>query len=636
MDIILDFETYCDLPIKEVGAYKYITHESFKPLCMAYCEFDPINMTKGETELITDFSSLSELLSPYNYIWAVNAAFDWQVANTIYYSPLNRWKDVQVVMSKFSLPFGLKEAAKVLETPVQKQPLGPVILKRCCTNSSYNPGPADYTQLYDYCKQDVDTTFEVLKACPSIVISNREWNLWRSTVEMDQRGLPVDVELAKHVKLRTEAFKETLCDDMANLTDGVITKPTQTKRILTWLQKKGLDAKNVTAKTVEELLQRNNLPEDCRHILQARQAANHSSVAKFTKLLDMEVDGKLHNYIKYGATSTQRWAGAGYQVHSLPKATVKDPEALIAKFKNFEEIDNPLESAKALCRSVITAPTGQLIYQGDYSSIEYVLLTWLAGEKEALKRFKEGKSPYIDMASFLYNKPYEAIDKHAIDNLEYFLGKQAVLGCGYQMGAKRFRETCQNYGVEISPKLASFAVKGYRKKYRHITNLWKGLHNIAVYAIENPGSCFTYKSCSFVSKYDKRNVFWLQIKIPSGTSLYYHSPEISQGAYGPEIKHMGQVNYKWSRRFLSPGRITENIIQKLARDIIGTAILNVDKLPNFDLLMTVHDELVALGPEENPEENLRNFLNCITQRDTWAKDVPLKAGGFYARRYKKD
>lgn len=646
MDLLLDFETYCDLDLKKVSVQKYVTHPSFKVLCMYYTEFDPKTMIKGET-FGWNFQDPQPLtLRNYEYYWAFNAGFDFNVylngpIEIGLSDDLKRWKDVQVLMSKFSLPQSLKQAAEVLKTPIKKNPDGNLLINRCCKKNSNTPSQGDYQGLFNYCGDDVDATFEVMKACPSMVVSETEWALWRETVRMNLIGIPIDFPAVEKIKERVDSYKIIINEMLPEITGGAITTPNQHARIKKFLNDRGVKVKNTTADTIEKLMEQEErepgfLPEDCRQLLEIRQAAGASSVAKFDKLLDMRVGDRVHDFLRYGATNTQRWAGAGYQVHSLPKKSVKDPEELIERFMNMGDIENPIQSAKALCRSVIKAPSGQLLYQGDYSSIEYLLLIWSTDMTDMLQMFKEEKSAYIDMAAYLFDKKYEEIDKYAIDNLEYFLGKQVILGCGYQMGAPKFQATCERYGVEIDLETAERAVKGYRKKYRPITKMWTDTHKACIAAVQNPGSKYTANKCDFVCLPDKRGTQWLIITLASGTKLFYNSPDLTAGKYGIEIKHMGLTNYQWVHRFLSPGRIVENIIQKLARDLMGYSILEVAKDPTLENLMTVHDELVCIGTEFQPEENHKHLLNLMQRTPEWAKTIPLRAGGFYGRRYKKD
>ena len=544
-------------------------------------------------------------------------------------------------MSKFSFPQSLSLAAEVLGTPIQKHHDGPLLINKCCKKNRNKATKEDYIRLFEYCRQDVEASFEVIRACPSTKIADEEWELQQETVRMNQVGLPIDFPAVEAIKTRVDSYKEVVNGMLPEITGGAITTPNQHARIKKYLNDHGVAVENTTADTLEKLMLREEkepgfLPESCKQLIEIRQAAGASSVAKFDKLLDMRVGDRVHDFLRYGATNTQRWAGAGYQVHSLPKATVDDPEALIKDFLDFNEIENPIQSAKALCRSVIKAPTGQWLYQGDYSSIEYLLLIWITDMHDMLQMFKEKKSAYIDMAAYLFDKHYDDIDKHATDNLEYFLGKQVILGCGYQMGAPKFQATCERYGVKIDMDTAQRAVKGYRQKYRPITKLWANVHKACIAAVQYPGHKFNTNKCSFITLLDKRHNNWLIITLPSKTKLFYHSPELSQGQYGYELKHMGLQNYTWCRRFLSPGRITENIIQKLARDLMGYSILQVRDDDSFDNLMTVHDELVVIGSDKNKDEQHAHLIELMERVPEWAKTIPLRAGGFHGARYKKD
>jgi len=646
MDLLIDFETYCEANLKEVGVTRYVNDPTFKVLCMSYKPFIPTDLSKNYPTKTWTFQNPEPLdLSNYDYYWAFNTGFDLNVYliqnTTICMSPeVERWKDVQGVCSKFSLPQNLAQAAEVLKCNILKHPDGGLIINKCCKKNSKAPTQKDYDKLFLYCEQDVDATFEVLRSCPSISVSDYEWDLWRETFKMNYRGLPIDYETVIAIKQRVDVYKEYLEEVLPDLTDGKITKPTQTARIKKFLNDNDVPVKNTTADTLELIMEEDEatgfLSNECRQVIEIRQAGGASSVAKFNKLLDMRVGDKVHDFLRYGAQNTQRWSGAGYQVHSLPKKTVDDPEELIMRFKEHGDITSPIQSAKALCRSVIKSPTGQMLYQGDFSSIEYLLLVWMTDMDDMLKLYAEGKSAYIDMAAFLNNKKYDEIDKYSTTDLEYFMGKQVILGCGYQMGAKKFKETCAKYRVEISGAEAARTVNAYRLKYKPIKNMWDNVHKACIAAVQHPGMNFESNKCEFKCLPDRRGETWLIISLPSNTKLYYCRPELSSGKYGPELKHWGLQNYAWCHRYLSPGRITENIIQKIARDLMGYAIYTVAQAPNFSMLMTVHDELVSLGTDVDPDKQLAAYLKLLEITPEWAKGMPLRAGGFYGRRYKKD
>jgi DNA polymerase len=205
------------------------------------------------------------------------------------------------------------------------------------------------------------------------------------------------------------------------------------------------------------------------------------------------------------------------------------------------------------------------------------------------------------------------------------------------MGAKKFQDTCAKYDAETSFDEAKRSVTAYRTMYKPIKKLWDNVHSCCIAATQYPGTRYKTNKCEFVCLPDKKGNMWLIITLPSGTKLYYHSPQLSDGKYGPELKHMGLVKYKWTRRYLSPGRITENIIQKLARDLMAYSIMKVSECRGmFQILMTVHDELVVLGNDDSPKSKHTYLLKLMEKTPKWAKTIPLRAGGFYGPRYKKD
>ena len=649
MDILVDFETYSEVNLTstDVGRFNYINHKSFRPICLAYMPFSIKPWKTGDINLV-DYTLKPKQPCPFTVdsntrIWAMNAEFDFSVFDRVYpgLTTIEQWFDICVVLSKFSLPQSLKQSAEVLGTSINKDPLGPLLIKKCCKKNSLTPTRQDYEALFEYCKQDVLASFEVLKCCPSVNITEFEWQLWRETTKLNRRGLPIDIESVHAIKRRVDAYKEVMQDILPEVTSGQVTKPTQTKRIKDYLNERGVKVKNVTADTLKALLAREekkpgSLPPDCKQLVEIRQAAGASSVAKFNLLANMVSQGYVHDFIRYGATNTQRWAGSGFQVHSLAKKSVDDPEELIERFKNNGEIENPIQAAKALCRAMIKAPDGQMLYQGDYSSIEYLLLIWITDMHDMLEMFKQKKSAYIDMAAFIFNKKYEDIDKYD-DPIEYFLGKQAILGCGYQMSGGRFQKMCAQYGVEIPLDLANFAVyKGFRVKYAPIKQMWSTVHRACCAAVLNPGHKYETCKCSFVSMKDHNGLNWLIITLPSKSSLYYAEPSISQGKYGPELSHKGLYKHNWIKRALSPGRLTENIIQKLARDLIAYSFLQVEADSRFSTLMLVHDEVVSIGSDEDPEGQLKDFHRLLEKTPPHLSTIPLRVDGYYSKRYKKD
>jgi len=482
----------------------------------------------------------------------------------------------------------------------------------------------------EYCRTDVDTTYELIQNLPSDKLSPDQQALWVLTQRMNMYGLPVDVRVADKILSYITSYVDAMTHRVTEISSGQVQKVTQVKKLREWLAKYGIETDNLRAETVTEILKQ-DIHIDAKEMLELRQILGRSSTAKYKKIKEMQLHGRVYNNLQYHGTATGRWSGRGFQLQNLPRASVPDPEAYIDMFDNFEPVADPVNIAKALIRPMIKAPEGKVLLVSDYSSIENRLLAWVAQDEEALELFRTGGDQYIDMASFLYHKNTEEVTKS-----ERQIGKIIILGCGYGMGAKRFVDTAKDWGVHLEQHEAQRAVDAYRDRYSKVKNLWYRLKDRCVDAIQNPGTTHTFKRVSFrVVKCHAGNR-WLVLTLPSGRNLYYMDPYVSSDTYGLVPGHYGTDPYtkKWVRRKLIPGRIVENVIQALAADVMGYGLRMVEEhMPMVSLLGTVHDEAIAEAYEY--QADLNKFNKCLCMTEPWAEGLPLAADGYIAKRYRK-
>ena len=83
------------------------------------------------------------------------------------------------------------------------------------------------------------------------------------------------------------------------------------------------------------------------------------------------------------------------------------------------------------------------------------------------------------------------------------------------------------------------------------------------------------------------------------------------------------------------GRITENVVQALARIVLCEHMLGVQRLPEFDVVLTVHDEIIAVSSQDNAQEKLDTMIDIMCTPPTWAPDLPLDAEGGWDISYSK-
>ncbi len=480
---------------------------------------------------------------------------------------------------------------------------------------------------------------EIVQKLPRNTLLPIEQEIWLLTARMNETGLPVDTEAVHAIlKYLTKYVKDKM-SWVGTITGGECQTINQIAKVKAWCLTQGVELPNMQAETIEVILAQEDLHKGVRELLKLRQELGRTSTAKFKKVAELEYNDYVYDNLMYHGTSTGRWAGRGFQMHNLPRAKVDDPEKYISKFINSEHVPDPVTVGKALVRSIIKAPEGYTLIVSDYSSIENRILAWLAGDDTTLQGFRDGFDQYSDMAAHLYQLPLEEVTK---DQRQF--GKVIILGAGYMMGVNRFQEVAASWGIFLSIPEAKHAIDTYRDKYQLIKRMWHRLNQAAREAVAT-GKKQTYLKITFGTATVK-GIRWLAMRLPSGKSVYYMDPAV-ENKHIPGYEHMGKVptithsgvnpySKKWSRLSLSPGRITENATQATAREAMAYGLLNVQReLPECALIGTVHDEALGIIPEELGIPAYLDDFNHYLCDVPWASDCPLKAEGYFSKRYKK-
>ena len=648
--IIVDFETYSPVDLTVHGAVNYLSHPDAAIDIMCYKEYP-----NGETQHWLPGTETPAIFDSIDTIYAHNALFDYRVWHML--SPfrsiaLRNWRDSMALCGRFSIPQSLDKAGVALKLDIKKNPRGRYLMSKiaCPTADGRRPEIGrDYTfeefeEYKEYCRDDIRATECLLQALPQDSLSDNEQDLWVLTQEMNMRGLPVDIESVKAIARYVEVYIEEQMVILPEITNGMVSKPTQVKRIKDWCETVGFPIENTTAETVENLINQDDLPSNVRTVLELRQELGKSSTAKLKKIMELEHEKVVHDNLRYFGAGPGRWSGQGFQVHNLPRATIKNVEETIQQFKDIGEIENPVHAAKALIRGMIKAPEGKSLIVSDYSAIECVLLHWLAEDEDTMHLIRNGGSQYVDMAASLYKIPYDEIYYGHEAKDKYYsglrqMGKVIILGCGYGMGHVKFAATAKSqFKLTVSANEARDAVYSYRKKYFKVKQMWNSYAVMCKQAVQYPGTAFMANGCVFKVNKEKK---LLMITLPSKRSIFYMNPRVGEGMYGEVVVHDGTdpVTKQWGPKELIPGRITENIVQGLARDVMALGMQNVIReMPEVDLIGTVHDEAIGLIDDEwiNDFTQTRfNDLLCSVTMDNWTETIPLTAEGYIAKRYKK-
>lgn len=644
----VDFETRSAVPLPETGVYPYAEDETTDVWCMAYAEGmlpelrEPALWTPGDPipDIFTD-----TFADPEWEYRAWNAAFERHIYREImvkrYGFPKvrdHKWVCTMIEAAAMALPRALFRAAQVLKVESQKDDAGHRLMMQMAKPrkprkawAEVNPDDphglywwddeARKNRLYKYCLQDVRTEAAVAGRLRRIEPGERE--LYLLDQKINDRGVGLDMKLVHAaIEIRDEAIRRANVE-LAALTDGACKAITNTADIRRWL-----GVESIAKEAIVELLETET---DLTRlaVIKLRAQAGKSSVSKLDTMLKVALRGRAHGLLQFLGADTGRWAGRLVQPQNFPRPPKGFPAervvdlVLAGDYDGLAEIDHPMEVLSNLLRSFFIPREGTSFYCSDFSAIEGWVVSWLAGQDDMVT--------YEQMAARIFNvKPSEVSEEQRA------VGKVAVLGCGFGMGWKKYRDTVYAWtGIRISDVLAKQAVEAFRTLNWQIKNLWYEVEDAAREAVAHPGrkvrcgrgGCITYRV--------KGPFLWCML--PSGRPLCYPLPQIVDaltpwGAMkaAVEISTTNSYTRKWERRSLYGGLQVENIVQAIARDVMAEAMLRTERA-GYDTVLTVHDEILS----EAEGGSLDDFMDRMGTTPEWAPGLHVGVDGWEGERYRK-
>jgi len=518
--------------------------------------------------------------------------------------------------------------------------------------------------LFQYCLRDVETEHALSERLGGDL--GVEHEVWAMDQEMNARGVTIDTDLARQAISMAEQCADEANDEMARLTDGHVTSITQREALLNWINGLGEGVLPDTQRpTLEAAVQDPSWGETARQALQVRLYQAKSSVKKYPAMLKtVGADGRTRGLLQYHGADTGRWAGRLIQPQNMPRGSVNaDIEDLCGLILDGDRdmiellYGSTMEVLSSALRGAIMAAPGYDLICSDYSSIEARGTFWIADDKAALEIFRQGKDIYKQMAVDIYGIPYEEVTKD-----QRQMGKQAILGLGYQMGAAKFADTCQGYGIDIDEDFAKRVVNTYRSSHQAVKQFWYGIERAAQEAASPGSPGVTFGRLRLFVEDD-----FLKIRLPSGRCLHYYEPRVQriiskwqdddkqemyatalregwsvQKAEWEGLKVKTQLTFmglnsqtrKFSRQETYGGKLTENVVQAVSRDVMVSALLEIYKHGKYMPLLTVHDEVIAEVPEG--QGSVEEFEEMLSRVPDWADGFPVAAAdGWIGKRYRK-
>ena len=640
MIVHLDFETRSAIDIVMQGAYKYAMDKSTSTLCLGVCIDDgEVRVLDTRKSLAPDVvASFNKLIDSGAMFKAFNANFERQIWRHVFMRenagggstpglkdiPILQWSCVAAKAMACGLPASLDSVAKYITPDYRKDKGGSLLINKLSkprADGTFLDDDKLHADLMAYCRQDVEVERRIDHALPDLI--DYEKKIFALDQFINDRGMAIDTktveEARKIIAFETERREALLTE----ATGGQLTDVRKIGEIKKYLASAGHTFESLNKKAVADAVK--TVEGDALMVLKLRQELGQSSLAKYDALARCVCpDGRLHGMLMYHAAHTGRWGGRLVQPQNLPRGEVSGTHNLSITFKDkdvLELVADPLKVLSSAVRNMFVADEGETLIMADYAAIEARVSMWYAGCKTGVDIFTrqdagdKDSDIYVSMAREIYGD--KSITKK--DKVKRQLGKTAVLGLGYGMGKDKFLLTCQQAGMPVDAELADRAVRTFRSMFKEVPALWRRLEDEAM---QTRGDF--YRNTNYSD--------FLSYRLPSGRELRYCKAKVEDGELKYLSKEAGSKDLVWRGTY--GGRLVENVIQAIARDVMADAMLNLHRA-GFKVVLTVHDEIVTTVPKAQAEEKRIELERIMKTAPAWAKGLPLNVESEICTKYKK-
>ncbi|WP_270506471.1 DNA polymerase [Paraclostridium sordellii] len=671
--ISIDIETYSNIDLTKSGVYKYIEGD-FEILLIAYAYDDEevkiIDLKNGD-KIPPQFKK--DLFDENIIKTAFNANFERICLSKYFNKKLSpkMFRCTQVHALYLGLPHGLDKVAKTLRLKEEKLEEGKSLIRffmkkeniDLINSKEDSKEKLEVIKKYEafkkYCINDVVVERSIRKFLEKVKIPKIEQKLWELDQEINDRGVLIDKKLLENACTCDEKFKEDLMKKLKIITR--VDNPKSNNQIKNYLKTMGIEVSSLNKESVENLLKSEEVLnhkkyEEIKEVLNLRSRLNKTSTKKYEAMKRCICsDDRIRGLFQfYGANRTGRWAGRLVQVQNLPQNKLENLEEVRSiiinnygnelpsrneykKYTNKENYYNQNKSIKVnedissilsqLIRTTFIPKKNHRFIIADFSAIEARITSYIANERWRLEVFNTHGKIYEASAAKMFKVDINEITKESELRQK---GKIAELALGYQGGVGALI-TMGSYNMNLCEDELIEIVKAFRSSNTNIVSLWKKAEKAFIKAVKDKTVVNIDKNISFI--YEGNILF---IKLPSGRRLSYIRPRVDfNNAFNKYIityEGIDSVSKKQTRLTTYGGKLVENIVQAIARDVLGYAMLNL-KDRGFNIVMHVHDEIVV--EVENNTSSVEEVCEIMCEENPYLKDLKLKADGFESRYYKK-
>ena len=475
MDIVsLDYETFSEADLTRVGSYNYARDPSTEILMVAW-------RINGGRKVQWDYSQetppppeLKEaLVDTEVQKWAWNAPFEMAISKYVWgvNVDIKQWRDTMVLGHYCGFPGQLEKAGPAAGLPEElcKNPDGKRLMKffsmMNTSRKKANYGEKERKHWYhdlvkwdgylEYNMDDVEAESQIRDILIPHDLPQWEWENWFLDQEINQAGLPINLEMVENAIRLYEHFYDRGITEMRELTG--MEKPNAPQQLLPWIKENGYMFDDCKAGHIRQAISYfDECPEHwtqdqwevyttnegLRDVLSLRLELSRTSIKKFYALRDgTSPDGNLRNVLQFmGASRTGRWSGRTFQPQNLPRPEKYLEKGIELHAANIQRLDpesfdliytNPFDVLASCIRPAAQAPEGQMFADADLNAIENRVLGWMSGCKKILRVFEMDRDPYVDFGTYLFDASYDRLweEYKSGDSSKRTISKPGVLGC---------------------------------------------------------------------------------------------------------------------------------------------------------------------------------------------------------------
>jgi DNA polymerase len=480
-------------------------------------------------------------------------------------------------------------------------------------------------------------------------ITDLERRLYTADQHINDRGVKIDQTLVYNAIRMDLIYKGQLNAECQQITG--LDNPNSPTQLKAWLSEKtGMKITRLTKEDYPKLLEKAD--GDVKRVLTIRTEMAKTSTAKYTAMGEaLCKDGRIHGTLQFYGSHTGRWAGRIVQLQNLPQNHIEDlnfaRNLLIGGDLQLMTTcyGNVPDTLSQLIRTAFVAKEGHTFIVCDYSAIEARVIAWLAGERWRMDVFRGDGKIYEASASQMFHVPVSSIGH---DSPLRKKGKISELALGYQggamalvkMGGEKFMRLFVPDKTLTGDMLINAAkphlmdiVDNWRAASPRIVQLWTDLENTVKETLAD-GKMRRMKQGGLVVRKIRDCI---QIRLPSGRFLSYPQMHCIYDDYNRQkLAYMGmnQTTHKWVEIPTYGGKLTENVVQAIARDCLGVTIIRLEDA-GYPVVFHIHDECICEVPDDGTK-TLEEMQKIFATPIPFAKDLPLKGAGYKTPYYLKD